>query len=746
MRKLMWFSVGFAAGCLTMAYLLWSYWFVLPGILSLGVGIWLLFLKKPLCRCASAVLLGLAAAVLWFGLYDGLFMEPARQLNGKTVEAEILISDYSFDSQYGIVADGEVSVSHRTLRVRVYLKPMEHLSPGDRITGSFQFSLTTGEGDEDPSFHRGRGIFLLAFADTISTVTEAKQIPLRFFPAKLRRDVLNTIHKAFPEDVRAFAGALLLGDTTGLTYEENTAFSVSGIRHVIAVSGLHMSILFGIVYTISGKHRLITPFLALPILLLFAAAAGFTPSILRACIMQSLMILAMLFKKEYDPPTALAFAALVLMIWNPFVITSVSFQLSFGCMIGIFLFCQRINSYFVELLHLSGRGFWVGICRWITGSFSVTLSTMVITAPLCAIYFGMISLIGILTNMLCLWVISFVFCGILLVCLLGTIWMPLGAATAWVVAFPMRFVLWTARLFAKIPYAAVYSCSVYVVMWIVISYLLIGLFFVLKKRNPGLLAIGITVSLVLCLSASAIEVRTDSLRVTVMDVGQGQSILIQSKGSNFLVDCGGDRSDTAADTVAQKLLSWGILSLDGVFLTHYDTDHAGGVEYLLSRVPAKMLYFPDIADDTEHKKNLSSAYADKITWLMGSQTLQGDWGSMQLFCGGDSKDENECGLCILFQAENYDILITGDRNKTGELALMKEMELPEVELLVAGHHGAVTSTSYELLRKIRPDYVAISVGEDNRFGHPSPSVLERLQMLGCMVLRTDLQGDIVFKG
>jgi competence protein ComEC len=148
------------------------------------------------------------------------------------------------------------------------------------------------------------------------------------------------VESAFPADTAAFAKALLLGDSSGLNYELDTAFKLSGIRHIIAVSGLHVSILFSLMYILAGKRKVLTALLGIPVLFLFAAVAGFSPSIVRACVMQVLMIVAMLLDKEYDPPTALSFAVLLMLAVNPSAVTSVSLQLSVGCMMGIFMFSQ----------------------------------------------------------------------------------------------------------------------------------------------------------------------------------------------------------------------------------------------------------------------------------------------------------------------------------------------------------------------------------------------------------------------
>jgi competence protein ComEC len=137
---------------------------------------------------------------------------------------------------------------------------------------------------------------------------------------------------------------------------------------------------------------------------------------------------------------------------------------------------------------------------------------------------------------------------------------------------------------------------------------------------------------------------------------------------------------------------------------------------------------------------------DKVRMIEPNSILSIPGSAITVFAGEESTDDNEQSLCILFQPENCDILITGDRSEEGELALLEHTDLPDLEILGAGHHGSATSTSWELLNATRPEVVIISVGKDNRYGHPKQETLERLQSFGCGIYRTDLEGTIIFRG
>ena len=745
MRILLWLTIGFSLACCLGVYSsgiwLWSTVAVLA-----AAGVLLYVFKNKHANKAAVVLLGLLLGILWLFGYNALYLAPIREQDGKTVQASAEITDYSYETQYGIAADGKIAWDGRTYRVRVYLDDMEQLSPGDTVEGMFRLRLTVRGALNESTYHQGNGIFLLIYGEDEVRVSRIDEIPSRYFAAKLRADIQSVLDRVFPEDVSAFARALLLGDSTKLSYQQDAAFRVSGIRHIIAVSGLHVSILFALIYMLCGKHRFFTAIFGIPILIVFAAIAGFTPSIVRACIMQLLMILSIAVNKEYDPPTALAFSVLTMLAVNPMTILSVSFQLSVGCMIGIFLISKPLQDFFLARLgNPKGKTRRGRILIWLCASVSVTLSAMALTTPLCAYYFGMVSVVGIISNLLTLWVVSFIFYGLMLACLAGAVLPALGSVIGWIVAWPIRYVQWISKLLAAVPYAAVYTCSLYILLWLILSYLLLGIFLLGKKKHPMILTLCIVVGLVVSLAASYIEPRLDPFRMTVMDVGQGQCILLQTREGNYLVDCGGSDSESAADTAAEILLSQGIFQLDGIILTHYDVDHAGGVPLLLSRIGANTLYLPDISDDGTYKQMLADGFPDKIEWVREEVQI-GNAYRLTLIPGNGEKTENESGLCVLFQKENCDILITGDRSSVAERELVESYDLPELELLVAGHHGSNSSTGVELLSQTMPETVVISVGRDNPYGHPAQELLERLGLFGCRILRTDLNGTIIFRG
>lgn len=752
MRKLMWFTLGFGTACAMSVYLGNPH----PLLIVCFAVVAALFLfgfarKWKLLRIIAVLMMGIAAGIGLFWGFEEWFPPAAEEVDGQTIAVTIRATDFSRETAYGYAVEGTVVLNEKEYGICAYLDQTEEpllISPGELISGEFLLCATTNAAEDSNASFAGKGIFLLAYQRGEASRSFGDRNFWKDFPVLLRQSILTLIDTLFSENTRPFAKALLLGDTSELSYATDTALKISGIRHVVAVSGLHVSILFSAVYFLSGRRRILTAAVGIPILILSAAVAGFGASITRACIMQILMILALLFEREYDPPTALSFAVLAMLIHNPFCIADVGFQLSVGCMVGIFLFSGRISGWILSdrcLGEAQGKSLKARLKRSVAATVSVTLGAMTATTPLCAIYFGTVSLIGIVTNLLTLWIVTFLFVGIIVACALGSIWLTAGKAVAWLVSFGIRFVLLTAELLSKFPMSAVYTKSSYVVLWLVFCYVLIGLFLLMKKKQPAVFASCMVVGLCAALLISWVEPQLDDCRMTVLDVGQGQCILLQSKGRSYLVDCGGKGSKETADEAAELLLAQGISCLDGMILTHYDGDHTAGAVNLLSQVNTDVVLVPDSADPDGVKESLEQATNVQVAPVREQIVFSFSDASLTVYPALLADSDNESSLCVLFQTEKCAILITGDRSGFGERMLLRNAQIPEVDVLVAGHHGSKYSVCEELLQAVKPDVVVISVGADNPYGHPAEETIERLENFGCTIYRTDLHGTIIYR-
>lgn len=750
LRKLLWVTVGFAAGCALCAYAGIGYWLWIAAGVCLGAGVLLYGLIRGVSwrRIAGLVVIGFALGCIWFGLYDGIFLRDARAVDGEIIRTEIRISDYGYKTNSGVAAKGQIAISDSKYTIRVYVPQNMELKPGDLLDGEFALYFASVNGLEKPSSLQSEGIQLQAFADSDVVHYPGARSDWTDYPAILRYKILNLITEIFPEDVAGFAKALLLGDSTDLTQQQDIGFKNSGIRHIIAVSGLHVSILFSMLVVFTGHRKFLTVVLGIPLLVIFAAVSGFTPSVSRACIMQGLILLALALDKEYDPPTALAVAVLEILCVNPMNIASIGFQLSVSCVVGIFLCYNRIHSFMLRPKWMNlGKGHSLGakLIRWFASSVAVSLSAVLFTLPLSAIHFRSINLIGVISNLLTLWAVTYIFYGIIAACILGAIYAPAGSAVAWLIAWLMRYVSAAAILLGKVPFANIPADGVYITLWIFFLYAMIALFLFGKRRYLSVLCACLCVTLGISIFATAFEGRKDAFRVTVLDVGQGQCVLLQSGGSCYMVDCGGDSPKATADAAVRALWNQGIYELDGIILTHFDQDHVNGLHPLLVQVDSKCLYLPETEDKDHIRIELEAAFDGEKLGVNRITELSCGQGKITIIPAFDGAQGNESSMCILFQAADCDILITGDRNIAGEEQLLGQVALPDIDVLVVGHHGSRSSTGYPLLQATKPEIAVISVGEDNLYNHPEQEMLDRLEYFGCKILRTDIDGNITLR-
>ncbi len=743
----MWFTIGFGAVMAVCSYFSQTLLLMIGVLFGLpGVGI--LILPPKYTKPILAILLGIGVGMAYYLCYEGVVLKGAKAYDGKEVSLQIEATDYAFATENRYIVDGKTQLEGRSYNLRLYYYEECSIKPGDLIRGLVTLRYTANGGIDAATYHKGEGIFLLGYAGKDMCVTACDQVPAKHFAAVLRKTITDRIDMLFPSDTAAFAKALLLGDDSDLGFEENLAFQRSGLRHVVAVSGLHVSILFSVLYFLTGRKKILTLLMGVPLLFVFAAVAGFSPSVVRACIMQGLVILAVAMDKEYDPGTALSFAVLVLLFSNPLAVTSVSFQLSVGCMVGIFLFSHRIRNYLYSKKifdSAKGKGRKARLIRRFVGSVSVSVSAMSVTLPLCAVYFDTISVVGILSNLLVLWLITYVFIGIIVTSLLSWIWLPAGMVMGQLLSLPIRLIQWVARIMAAIPFGSLYTDNPYTLVFLAATGILLILLLLSKKKPVAWVATALTVFYLITAIVPWTEPYWGDYMMTVLDVGEGQCILLQSKDCVYMVDCGGNDGETAATVAIRALESRGIRKLDGVILTHYDVDHSNGLRYLLSWMEADALYLPDVEPENEIRMELEKGNVP-IVWVDEEMTESWDKGEISLFPEETGRESNESSLCILFQTENCDILITGDRDQAGENRLLEQANIPNIEVLVAGHHGAATSCGTALLNATQPEIVVISVGENNRYRHPSGDTLKRLEAAGCIIRRTDTEGTIIIRG
>ena len=713
------------------------------------------FLRDRRLLAARMFLLGLCAGLLWCAGYRAVFLGSAARYDGETMHVQVTALDAPSQTAYGASVPVELPLDGRRLSCTLYLREStDDIQSGDRISCTAKLHLVDMQTQKaSDRYSQARGVWFRLSAGADTQVTRPLHVGVRFWPARFSLLLRQKISTVFDADAAGFLSALLTGDRSGLDVQTRNELSIAGIYHTVAVSGMHVSILLGMVMLLCGSRRRLAAAIGIPSVVFFVLMTGAPASAVRAGVMQLLLLLAPLVRREEDPITSLSAAGLFLLLENPWVLLDVGFQLSFASVAGILLFARRLyraltdQKTFRTLLRRGGVRKTLAAAA--ASSVSCSAASMVFSLPLSAYYFGTVSLAAPLVNMLTLWAISFVFTAGLLIALLALVWTGAAYGPAWLLGWLVRYVLLTARGFSKIPCAAVYPENFYVTAWCVLLYGTV-LFYVLSPVRPRLRITAASLAAALCVSllCAYLQFHTPYFTFTALDVGQGQCLIYQRGTWTAVIDCGGSTWNAGEDA-ARYLQSYGEYRVEALILTHYDIDHAGGAAQLMERQRVERIFLPRSDDAPELKETILAKAAERGTeaiFVDEDLLLSFDGGEVRIFAPVGEKDSNDSGISVLASAGEYDMLITGDMTAKTELRLLSEKEIGRAELLIAGHHGAKTSTSYALLSRLRPQTVLISVGEDNAYGHPSPEALARIDAAGAAVYRTDVCGTITIRG
>lgn len=754
MRKLAYIALSFSAAvflsCFVVPYDLIIY-FSVGALLVASIGV---FLRKNVRTRVMLIAFSVGMGFFWFFLFNAYIGKTANAYAGSIHNFTGQVTDYPVPAKNGY----SVTISIRgegllPVKARLYVdEDAPELSPGDFVEGFALFAHSNiVKGNETDTFY-SKGIYLFAYQQGTITVT-GHGGAIKYLPIRISEAIKNKTEDIFRLDTAPFMQALLTGDKSRL-YDNNLVYdslSRSGISHVVSVSGMHLAFLMQFLSMLIKNGRL-KAFLGIPTVIVFMAVMGFTPSVTRAGIMQLFLIAGSLLDREPDTLTSLSASLFLILLFNPYAAASISLQMSYSAVIGMMLLSPRINKYLFA--KIKSKSFPKPVSKLlyaVSATISSTLGAVVFTTPMSALYFGSVSLIAPLTNLFVLPVVSFVFCAGFVSVALGFVFEMASVLVAAVVSVFVRYIIFIASVLAYLPLAGISTSNMYIVVWLVFVYAIIVVFCLGGFRVRRLIIPGGLAALCLC----AISVLTpvicaldDTMTVTALDVGQGQSIVITAGTFTGMIDCGSSSRYDAADVAEAFLSSQGRDKIDLLILTHFHSDHANGITGLIAGTNVSAIAMPvpeeedmDCASEILHaaeKRNV------EIVYITENMTAEAGNLSFTLFAPFGGQTENERGIIILCSENDYDLLVTGDIDAAFERRLIVENALPDIELLVVGHHGSRYSSCDEFLSAVTPEEAIISVGY-NTYGHPTEETLDRLYSVGADVYRTDELGNVTIK-
>ena len=687
------------------------------------------------------------------------------------------------------VENGEKSVSVKRIFVNTEKIPNVKIGNIIKVRGKLrQFEEAANKGNFDSrKYYLSLGFDGKIEAGTIEVIN-SDYSGIRQGLYELRMEIIERLEKLCSDNNGIFSiinnkngiiGAIILGDKTDLDSDIKELYSVSGIAHILAISGLHISFIGMAIYRLLRRRFrfLFSAAVSIPVVLSFGIMSGFGISTIRAIIMFILKIIGEVLGRKYDAITAISLAGLVLLVQNPFVVCNSGFQMSFGAIIAIVLILPIVE----EILNTDNK-----IIKVISANFTISL----IMNPILAWNYYELPTFSFLLNIVVVPLMSVVIVSSIAGIFCSCIMFGFGK----VVIFPgcgiLELYTFLCNIINKSSVASIVVGQPKVTIIIVYYAILLVVLFGLKnirtkytraekerniiKRETGLvlekkakkerrikgqnvkLRLACIVGFLL-LNCLIYYIPNPGFYITFISVGQGDGILIHGdNGTKVMVD-GGSTSEkqVAKNCIVPYLKAEGIETIDYSIITHTDKDHISGILEILennnsNRIRIKNLVMPDInmKDDT-YNELIEKAKLKKINVLYIKKGDTLSLGKTKIKCiypetTTTASDKNDYCTVLSVKNKTSKILLTGDISKEIEEKIKDDIEENYTVLKVA-HHGSNYSSSEKFLKKVNPKYSIISVGKNNSYGHPGNETMERLRKQGGVIYRTDEKGGITIR-
>ena len=755
MRKLAALALSFSAAVMLGVYVIPVLTWAVPVALVLAAAS-MLYVKRSGRTNAMPIALITAGACLgfiWTFMHHQMFTAPAETLTSQVIRISARVTAFPAKTDYSESVQVKLTgkdVPNVPAMIYSYDRSLAQLRPGDIISASVKFTSVQAERGQLHYSQLSKGIYQKGYTKGDIEIDGRWAFRFLYFPKYLSNMLKEKVFSIFPDDVSHLMAAFITGDAAAFRKDSvlEDAMVRSGVIHIVSVSGMHLSFLIGFIRQFTANKKK-TACICIPMILIFIPMTGASSAVIRSGLMHILILLSQTVRRQSDDVTTLSAVLAMMLIENPNSIANIGLQLSFTSIAGIFLFAPRVQGWFNQVWMTRKKN--APVRKLIISSLSSSIGATVFSAPISAVYFGYVSLIAPLTNILILEAAAVVFNIGFIACIAGLFIHPLGLMLAWLVAWPARYLIAVVKAMSALPFAALYTSNRLIFLWLVFLYGVIIFSYLFKGDKiyrpliPCCLSV---ITLCVIMLGTSIVGEYGFSSAAVLDVGQGQSIALTAGGDTVVIDCGGSVMGGAGDTAASYLKGKNRHCIDLLILTHLHSDHAAGVSDLMARIPVKRLAMPlDNEDEDDMLPEILSAAESRgteIYYVTENLSVEMDRLALKLFAPMGTASANERGIIILAEADGYKLLVTGDVDTNTEQRLIQQNNVPDIDMLVAGHHGSKYSTGTELLDAVSPELAVISVGVNN-YGHPTPETLSRLNASGADIYRTDLFGTVEVK-
>ena len=672
------------------------------------------------------------------------------------------------------------------------------ITPGNQINCkaklmNIKSATNPGEFDLRQYYCEKKIYYMAVCSEGDINIINAKSNVIKTFLFQLRDNIKKVYIKCLPEKEAGTICAMLLGDKSIIDEDVKELYRQNGIGHLLAISGLHVTILCMGLKRLLSKLR-VNEKAAIVIIVLFllfyGLMTGFGVSTSRAVIMMLFALAAQINGRSYDMLSAMSVSAVFIVVQKPYALFSCSFLLSYCAIIAIAVVYPFLEKYVIVneklITHKNKEKFFDYVMIEIRKSFLMSFSIQFFTLPVILYFYYETPVYGLILNLIILPLSNLLVIFGAIGGVLGLLILPAGKFFLGIVYVILNIFEKSCTLFNDFPFHIIVTgrpcrCKIFIYYFVIISVILLfnkmemllfsnyaiknGLYtYVVNiSRKVKHKTIFICLEILLLLVFILTPVRNKNADISFLDIGQGDCIIVKSEsGRVYMIDGGSSSKKNIGKYIITPYLKYyGITRIDYCIVTHSDSDHVSGILEILEQKKSDriqidnfMIPEPDesLKDETYKKLlQLAKENCKKVSYIKKFDMIQDK--NLKIVCihperGYYSDSANAYSAVLSITNNSNSILLTGDLEKDGETSVIETLNqhrnlFPEsYTLLKVAHHGSKNSTSDKFLERVNPDISVISCGKKNRYGHPHDELLNRLKKINTTIFRTDMDGAV----
>ena len=705
--------------------------------LKLGIGaaaglvlVLLLFRRSVIPTSLSLILLGISICGFSSGFFDTLRYEPVRHCSGSNMDTQAWVLDYGvrYDDRVRVQLlvmnlNGEKSYPFLTY---IYLPAEEAPQAGMQLEGRLHYAIPRDTADfAHESYYRAHRIYVLAETRGAYTLNDAAAAPLwvslrYIFPARCAHWFHERLLSLYSPEDAGILLSLILGDKSALPAGFEDDMRDVGLSHVMAVSGMNVSLISGIFLLLFFRRRPGAA-LAIPAVVLFTFITGAGASVVRAALMQIILLAGLLLFEKVNPLNSLFVTAGIMIFLNPYAVQDAGLWLSFLSTLGLILCGRRLEAVLMQPFREKPYAV-QRLIRIPVSMAAATLTAQIFVLPLLVFLFGSFSLIAPLANLLVLWATELAFALGIVTALLSPILPRFAAAAAVPVSLLVRFQRRIVPVMARWPISVLHTSDPYVVIGLVLFYLFILLLFLCRSRRYLVFAFSLCAATLCLLAFFSVADAERSVTLTSLNLQGGQCTILLHGDDCVVVNCGGIG---AAERTAEYLRSRQVRDIDLLIVTDYKSASSGGVPALSGMLPVHTLLLPYTDDPAAFP-----AAAGNVQVVTAPAVLRTDEISVTLLVS-DETGFDAHRMAAYAQARGCSILVPGSIG-ADELSGMLG-KLSGANFVVAGDYYSTHQPPFAADWYLLTGYMGVS-----------RETVNALQERGMTVVDQSEAGDVTF--